>query len=117
VHAFVTESRREIEHTRVLTTPSTKPTDPNKQLYLDAQLHASKHRAEVEASSRCGCYFCFRTFPPSSIVKWIDAEQTALCPSCGVDSVLGGASSHRLDDRFLRAMHGHFFNVRSKMPR
>jgi hypothetical protein len=83
-------------------------------LLIDAHKHASKNRAEVQASGRCGCYFCFRTFPPSLITSWIDADQTALCPSCGVDSVLGSNSSHRLDEGFLRKMHLHWFGSRQK---
>jgi hypothetical protein len=83
-------------------------------LLIDAHKHASMHRAEVESSGRCGCFFCFRTFPPSQIKSWIDSNQTALCPSCGVDAVLGSASSHRLDDGFLRKMHLHWFAQRSR---
>jgi hypothetical protein len=74
--------------------------------------HASRHRAEIEASSRCGCFFCFRTFHHNDIKAWIDSNQTALCPRCGVDSVLG--SNHRLDDAFLRGMHSHFFSSHKK---
>lgn len=77
---------------------------------IAAHKHASRHRAEIEASARCGCFFCFRTFPSSDIRAWIDAKQTALCPRCGVDSVIGSASNHRLDDAFLRGMHQHFFS-------
>jgi hypothetical protein len=84
------------------------------ELLIDAHKHASKHRAEVEGSGRCGCFFCFRTFPPSLIKKWTDSAQTALCPMCGVDSVIGSASSHRLDDAFLRKMHTHWFASRSR---
>ena len=80
----------------------------------EAQKHASRHRVELEASARCGCFFCFRVFPPTSIKAWIDAKQTALCPACGVDSVIGSASAHRIDDAFLRRMHGQFFAYRSK---
>ncbi len=83
-------------------------------LLVDALKHASKHRAEVEASGRCGCFFCFRTFPPSLIKTWTDSDQTALCPSCGVDSVIGSESAHRLDDMFLRKMHQHHFGSRSR---
>ena len=75
-----------------------------------ARVHASKHRAEIQASERCACYFCFRTFPHTEIKVWIDANQTALCPRCGIDSVLGNASNHRLDDKFLRQMHARFFS-------
>lgn len=83
-------------------------------ILVDAHKHSTQHRAEIEGSGRCGCFFCFRTFPPTLIKKWTDADQTALCPSCGVDSVLGSGSSHRLDDAFLRKMHMHWFARRSK---
>ena len=79
-----------------------------------AHKHASQHRVELEASSRCACFFCFKTFHPSTIKSWIDAKQTALCPGCGVDSVIGSASEMRIDDTFLRNMHRHFFGYRSK---
>jgi hypothetical protein len=82
----------------------------NPQLCVAAHKHSSGHRAEIEASTRCACFFCFRSFPNSEIKVWIDAKQTALCPRCGVDSVIGNASNHRLDDAFLRGMHSHFFS-------
>lgn len=87
------------------------------ELLIDARNHASQHRVEVQASGRCGCFFCFKTFPPSLIKAWIDADQTALCPSCGVDSVIGSESAHRLDEGFLRKMHMQWFGTRSKLPR
>lgn len=87
---------------------SAKPVDSG--LCVEAHKHASRHRAELEASARCGCFFCFRTFGHAEIKVWIDSNQTALCPKCGVDSVLGSASNHRLDDTFLRGMHTHFFS-------
>jgi hypothetical protein len=79
-------------------------------LYIAAHKHSSRHRAEIEASERCGCFFCFRSFASVEIKTWIDANQTALCPRCGVDSVIGSASQHRIDDVFLRGMHAHFFS-------
>lgn len=91
---------------------SAKPVDSG--LCVAAHKHASRHRAELEASARCGCFFCFRTFGHSEIKVWIDANQTALCPKCGVDSVLGSASNHRLDDTFLRGMHTHFFSAHKR---
>jgi hypothetical protein len=76
---------------------------------IAAHKHSSRHRAEIEASTQCACFFCFRSFAATDIKTWIDGNQTALCPKCGVDSVLGSASTHRLDIAFLRGMHQHFF--------
>lgn len=82
--------------------------------YVAAFTHASKHRAELEASDSCACFFCFRQFATVDVKAWIDAKQTALCPGCGTDSVLGSASGHPLKDSFLRKMHQHYFGYRSR---
>jgi hypothetical protein len=62
------------------------------------------HRAEIEASRLCGCFHCERIFRANSIVDWTDNGQTALCPSCGIDSVLGDASGLPITATFLREM-------------
>jgi hypothetical protein len=81
---------------------------------IAAKEHASRHRSELLASTRCGCFFCFRGFAPSEIKAWIDGDSTALCPGCGVDAVLGDASPASIADGFLRKMHQHYFAYRSK---
>lgn len=98
-----------------MTTP-TKAIEPQ---YAEAHKRSSQHRGEIEASTQCACFFCFKRFPPTAIKAWIDANQTALCPGCGVDAVLGSASFgtdalNRLDDTFLRKMHQTYFGYRSK---
>jgi hypothetical protein len=87
---------------------------PVNPICVAAHKHSTKHRVEVEASTQCACFFCFKKFTPASIKTWTEGGQTALCPSCGMDAVIGSASSHRLDDTFLRQMHGQFFAYRSK---
>jgi hypothetical protein len=79
-----------------------------------AKAHASRHRGELEASTRCACFFCFRAFAPSEIKAWIDGDTTALCPGCGVDAVLGNAALASISDGFLRRMHQHHFAYRRK---
>jgi hypothetical protein len=79
--------------------------------YTSAHAFASKHRVAVEASAQCVCFSCFARFKPAAITKWIDAQQTALCPKCGLDSVLGEASGSRIDDAFLRRLHIHIFST------
>jgi hypothetical protein len=90
-----------------MTTPQTP------SIYSSAFVHASKHRVALEASDRCGCFFCFRTFTTAEIRSWVDGNQTALCPHCGIDSVIGSASCH-IGDQFLRRMHQHHFSGRTR---
>ncbi|HEY5922917.1 MAG TPA: hypothetical protein VIV11_14660 [Kofleriaceae bacterium] len=73
--------------------------------YKAALTHAANHRGELSDSATCGCFFCFRTFLPTAIRIWIDKNQTALCPHCGIDAVIGTAAGFKLDDRFLRRLN------------
>jgi hypothetical protein len=80
-----------------------------------AHRHSSGHRIEILASSRCGCFHCKAIFSPDEIREWMDETeqsigQTALCPSCGVDAVLGSASGLPLSEDFLGAMHDRWFS-------
>ena len=83
----------------------------------EACSHAITHRAEIEESALCACFYCFRTFPPGEIDRWM-SDGTAFCPHCGVDSLLGNASGLPVgDETFLRAMYDKWLkaaNVRAR---
>lgn len=82
----------------------------DESLLRQAHTHSSGHRAEIESSAVCGCFYCLSIFPPSAIKEWIDDNATALCPGCPVDSVIGDASGFPVSDpKFLTAMHGLWF--------
>jgi hypothetical protein len=74
-------------------------------------------RSKIQASSRCGCYFCVHTFSTAEIRAWVDSDQPALCAACGDDAVIGDASKHRLDGKFSRPMHMHFLSSTRRQPR
>lgn len=70
---------------------------------------SSLHRDKVLASDTCGCFYCLSCFGPGEVVEWTDRDQTALCPRCGIDSVIGSASGWPLTADFLREMRAHWF--------
>lgn len=79
-----------------------------------AHRHASNHRAELHRSDLCGCFYCFETFAVEAITEWVDENeagvgQCAICPHCGVDSVLGSASGFPIQNSFLKMMHQYWF--------
>ena len=77
---------------------------------LDAHVHAAGHRAELEASSRAGCFYCCEVFTPAEISDWVDDDNCALCPRCGIDSVIGDASGFAVTDKmFLKEMNEFWF--------
>jgi hypothetical protein len=79
-----------------------------------AHAHSSGHREELLASSECGCFYCETIYPPTEIAEWVDADasgvgQTALCPRCGVDSVIGDKCDFPITPDFLAEMKRHWF--------
>lgn len=77
---------------------------------VEAHRHSIHHRSEIEASEVCGCFHCLEAYPPSAITEWTDkGADTALCPRCGIDAVIGSASGAELDAQFLKLMHQHWF--------
>jgi hypothetical protein len=89
-----------------------------------AHRHSIRHRGEIEASGACGCFYCLAVFPPSEVREWIDwpadtpaaqenaRGQTALCPRCGIDSVIGDASGYPVTPGFLGRMEARWFGMR-----
>ncbi len=76
-----------------------------------AAQHGRFNRPEIEASDLCGCYYCLAVFLPVEITWWVDHEQTATCPSCIIDSVIGSESGYPMTAEFLTRMRQRWFGV------
>jgi hypothetical protein len=81
-----------------------------------AHKHCGWNRQELFASDRCGCFCCCAVFKATEITEWIDEDdegigQTAMCPRCGIDSVIGSASGFPITARFLAKMESHWFGI------
>jgi hypothetical protein len=73
---------------------------------------SATNRRDIEKSTICGCFYCRQTFVPAKIKEWIDeADQTALCPFCGIDSVIGDRSGFEITEEFLRVMREFWFSI------
>lgn len=82
--------------------------------YVAAHRHSIRHYAELEQSKICGCFHCLRTFSFAEITDWIadgdtPEDRTALCPFCGIDSVIGSASGYLITSEFLQNMNRYWF--------
>ena len=82
--------------------------------YISAHEHSSNHREELMQSDLCGCFYCLKVFSPTEIIEWVDEDENgigscALCPKCGIDSVIGSASGYPITESFLRKMYQHWF--------
>ena len=78
--------------------------------YHAAHKFSSVHREQVAKSELCGCFYCLEIYSPSKITEWVDNDdagmgQTALCPRCGIDSVIGSNSGVPITKEYLTGMN------------
>lgn len=82
---------------------------------LQAAHDAARFNREILAqNNKCGCFYCLKVFSPSEIEEWCpeleDGEEvTAICPYCGIDSVLPESAGFPLTQEFLNAMRERWF--------
>jgi hypothetical protein len=69
----------------------------------------SEQRDVVLASVECGCFHCGAKFSPAEIKEWWDKGTCAVCPKCGIDSVIGD-KQHDLGGDFLAEMEHYWFH-------
>ena len=79
-----------------------------------AHRDCSSHKDEILSNKLCGCFYCEQTFFPSEIVEWFEENiskgETAICPKCGIDSVL--SSKYPIEDKqFLNEMNNLWFDI------
>lgn len=90
--------------------------------FREAHTATFKNWRFLRKSKMCGCIYCCRVYPTSEVVDWCnerDRRRTALCPYCGIDSVIPDASGWPLDEKFLNKMKYLWFeshSVSCKVP-
>lgn len=68
----------------------------NKNDIIDAHKYSINHKSIILKDKKCGCFYCMEIFSPTEIkiTEWIEDEidDTAICPYCGIDSIIGESS-------------------------
>lgn len=83
--------------------------------YIEAHKFCSNNMPALRKDSVCGCFYCLKIFNPTEIQDWIigdspiDKLGTAICPYCGMDSVIGACSGYPITKEFLTKMKNHWF--------
>lgn len=82
---------------------------------VQAHQFSSNNMEQLKKDTVCGCFYCLRIFDPSEIEEWIiddnpcDRKGTALCPYCGIDSVIGESSGYPISKELLTQMNEYWF--------
>ena len=75
--------------------------------------HSIHNREEVEQSRHCGCFSCMARFESNDVWDWVPGQgkqDTASCPYCELDTVLGDRSGLPVgEEAFLRALNKLIF--------
>lgn len=75
------------------------------------------HEEAILQSKICGCFYCLSIFPPNEINEWVEEREdcprgpgkTAICPKCGIDSVLPNTIGYEITKDLLEKMQKRFF--------
>ena len=70
--------------------------------------HSRLNRRFMTPGGSCRCFHCLLGVAAEQIGQWIDDGQTALCPHCGIDSVLSNAID-ALSDTLIQQLHAAYF--------
>lgn len=77
---------------------------------ISAHNFCTRQKSELEGDRRCGCFYCLKIYSPKEITNWLpEGAGTALCPYCGIDSVIGESSGYPITDEFLKEMKKYWF--------
>ncbi len=79
--------------------------------YEKVHKYSNNHREELSHDKKSGCFYCLKIFSPKKIKRWIDNNQTALCPYCDIDSIIGESSGFPITKSFLKQMHKYWFQT------
>ena len=75
----------------------------------DLSKYSIKNKEDINKSEKCGCYYCINIFDSKEIKHWIDNNQTALCPRCNIDSILGDFNVD-INKDFLEKANNYWFH-------
>ncbi len=67
------------------------------------------NQEKLKNAQVCGCFYCLRIFDPKEIIWEDEEDHTAMCPYCGIDSVLPESATLPITKAFLKKMHEFWF--------
>lgn len=76
---------------------------------IEAHQNSIYHYDEIQTQAQCGCFYCLEIFNSQDIEEWIDDGKTAICPHCGIDTVIAETSDRPLTTEFLQDMNKAWF--------
>lgn len=93
----------------------------NNELFETIFKHTANNEIEILTSENCSCVFCRHTYSARLVKDWVSDNKgtNAICPNCGIDSVVGDSSGYTFDKEELKQINLYFFgeDYMKKNPR
>lgn len=86
--------------------------DKEMQDVILAHNYAVHNYPKIKEDKICGCFYFLNIFKPSEIFDFTiepAGVNTALCPYCNIDSVIGESSGYPITEEFLNKMNEYWF--------
>lgn len=66
----------------------------------------------LKLSNWCGCFYCLNLFSYQDISQWKNDtyDQTAICPFCGMESVIPSDDTRDSTMKFLNILYDFYFS-------
>lgn len=81
----------------------------NNKDIINAHVCCSHNKEKLEKNIKCGCFYCLKIFNSNLIKEWCDNNDTAICPFCGIDSIIYENDTYKITKEFLEKMRDYWF--------
>lgn len=106
---YISEHQKRFPDRKIYPAFSIQEKEKGKPDVVSAHRHCTGNKDELRRSTVSGCFYCRSIYTPEEITDYIDHSTTALCPRCGIDSVIGDASGLPITEEFLTRMNRYWF--------
>lgn len=70
---------------------------------------AMKNKRMLQMCQNAGCFHCLNLFQISEIKDYTDNGETAICPKCQIDSVVGDQCGFVLNEQILKNANNFWY--------
>lgn len=67
------------------------------------------NRNLIAVAGKCYCFHCKATVNGREIVRYADQGQTAICPKCGIDSIIPDSIDENVNEETIAEMNEYWF--------
>lgn len=71
--------------------------------------YSAHNRSRIAVAGKCYCFYCKAVLDSSEITDYADHGQTAICPKCGIDSIIPDSIDEPIDTKTVAELNQYWF--------